>query len=257
WSMSKDQKRSAVNAYMIGQTMITPSDINEAEPGPNEIPYSALLAFTNSYVTFDGFVADQVSTTVGIIGPAALGEEIQKVVHEILGADEPLGWGTQLKNELVFQFSRSRAQRRWVSDSGDFDLIQNTELSLGTISSYVSAGVTMRYGKGLENSYVTTLFSNSRIINPSAINRGWYIYARMQGGYLFNQIFTDGNTFRDSPSIDYEQTFVELSIGVAYSWDNYSFSFAMADANILQTGTEEETLENLTQYGTLSIAWRF
>ena len=232
WSLPKTEAREAINAYMIGQAMITPSDISVENPGENEIPYSALLAVTNSYVTYNAFVADQISTTVGIIGPSAQGEEVQKLVHQLVGSDEPKGWDTQLNNELVFQFSRARAWRSWVSDDNDFDLILNSEISLGTISSGIGGGAVLRYGKGLEESYVTTLFNNSRMINPSAINRGWYLYTRMQAGYLFNQIFTDGNTFRESRSIDYEHEYIELSAGFAYSWDNYSLSFAVTDIHI-------------------------
>lgn len=256
WSLPQDSHRETINAYMIGQTMVTPSDITIADPGPNEIPYSALLAFTNSYVTLNEHVADQVSTTIGLIGPAALGEEAQKFVHRIIGSDEPLGWDTQLKNEIVFQFSRARAWRSWVSGSNHFDLIHNAELNIGTIASDINAGATLRYGRGLKESYVTTLFNNSRMVNPSAINRGWYLYSRVQVGYLFNQIFTDGNTFRDSRSIDYDRKFIELSTGFAYSWNAYSLSVAFTDANILQSGTEEKTLENLTQYGTITVAWQ-
>ncbi|MEW8628249.1 MAG: lipid A deacylase LpxR family protein [Candidatus Thiodiazotropha sp.] len=256
WSLPKAEAREAVNAYMIGQALITPSDITVENPGENEIPYSAMLALTNSYVSYEAFVADQISTTVGIIGPAAMGEEVQKLIHRLIGSDEPKGWDTQLENELVFQFSRARAWRSWVSSGNDFDLILNSEITLGTIASGIGGGAVLRYGKGLKESYVTTLFNNSRMINPSAINRGWYLYTRIQVGYLFNQIFTDGNTFRDSRSIDYEHEFIELSTGFAYSWDNYSLSFAVTDVNILQSGAEEETLENLTQYGTLTFAWR-
>ena len=256
WSLPKTEAREAINAYMIGQAMTTPSDITIENPGENEIPYSALLALTNSYVTYNASVADQISTTVGIIGPAAQGEEVQKLIHRLVGSDEPKGWDTQLENELVFQFSRARAWRSWVSDSNDLDMILNSEISLGTIISGIGGGTVLRYGKGLAESYVTTLFNNSRMINPSAINRGWYLYTRIQAGYLFNQIFTDGNTFRDSRSIDYDHEFIELSVGFAYSWDNYSLSFAVTDMNILQSGAEEETLENLTEYGTLTVAWR-
>ncbi len=87
WSMPENGRKGGVNAYMIGQTMSTPSDINIVVPDENELPYSALLAFTNSYVAVTPMYADRVSTTIGIVGPAALGKETQKFVHKIIGAD--------------------------------------------------------------------------------------------------------------------------------------------------------------------------
>lgn len=121
WSMPKGDKLGAVNAYMIGQTMSTPSDITIANPDDNELPYSAVLALTNSYLAVTEKYADRVSTTIGIVGPAALGEEAQKFVHEIVDADKPQGWDTQLENELVFQFTRGRTWRVWESESKRFD----------------------------------------------------------------------------------------------------------------------------------------
>ncbi len=37
--------------------------------------------------------------------------------------------------------------------------------------------------------------------------------------------------------------------------ENWSLTFAITDANILNRG-DEEALENLTQFGTLTLAWR-
>ena len=256
WSMPKNQAVGAVNAYMIGQTMSTPSDINIVIPDENELPYSALLALTNSYVAITPTYADRVSTTIGMVGPAALGEEAQTFIHKIIGGDEPQGWDTQLENELVFQLSRERTWRSWTSDSGDFDFLTNAGLSLGTIQSSINTGMTIRYGRDLASSYATTLLNSSRTTNPSAVNGGWYIYAGLQAGYVFNQIFTDGNTFRDSRSIDYDHEFIGLTAGFAYSWQNFSLTFAVNDSNLLQTGSSEKTLENLTQYGTITFAWR-
>ncbi len=256
WSMPKGEIKGAVNAYMIGQTMSTPSDINIVVPDENELPYSALLALTNTYVTITPDYADRVSTTIGVVGPAALGEESQKFVHDIIGADEPQGWDTQLENELVFQLSRGRTWRAWASESDHFDFLTNSDLSLGTIQSSVNAGMIIRYGRDLISSYATTLFNNSRTTNPSAVNGGWYLYGGIQAGYTFNQIFTDGNTFRDSRSIDYDHEYIGLTAGFAYSWQNFSLTLAINDSNILQSGATEETLENLTQYGTVTFSWR-
>ena len=256
WSMPNHNIQGAVNAYMVGQTMSTPSDITIEVPDENELPYAALLALTNSYVTVTPSRADRVSTTVGIVGPAALGEESQKFIHKIIGSDEPRGWDTQLENELVFQLSRATMWRTWESSSGNSDFLTNADLTLGTIQSSFSTGLTLRYGRDLISSYATKLFDNSRTTNPSAVDSGWYIYTSVQAGFVFNQIFTDGNTFRDSRSIDYDQEYISLATGFAYSWKNSSLTFAFNDSNLLQSGSTEEALKDLTQYGTITFALR-
>lgn len=258
WSLPKaGVTEAAVNTYSFGQIMNTPSDITIPNPGANELPYSALLAMTNSYLTIsrDSY-ADLVATTVGIVGPSALGEEAQKFVHKQIEADEPLGWDTQLGDEIVFQFTRARAWRHWTSQSNNIDLVTTTSGNLGTIRSDASVGAMVRLGQGLSSSYATTLFNSSRILNPSAINNGWYFYSGFQAGYTFNNIFADGNTFRDSRSIDYDPEFISILSGLAYSWNRFSITLAFNDLNVLQSGSNKENLKDLTQYGSISLGWK-
>jgi len=256
WSMPKISADSAVNAYTIGQTLSTPSDIEVLVPSENELPYSAVLALTNTYVTVTKTYADRASTTVGVLGPVAQGEEAQTFVHDILSADEPMGWDTQLENELVFQFTRARIWRSWVPESNNVDILTFVDLGVGTIQSAAGSGAMIRYGRDLISSFSTTLFHRSRTTNPGAINGGWYVYAGVHAGYIFNQIYTDGNTFRDSRSVSYKRELIGLNAGLVYSWHDYSLTIALNDANILQGGNQEDTLENFTQYGTLTFAWR-
>lgn len=84
WSLSSDQAYAVVNSYAIGQTMSTPSDITIEEPSVDELPYSALLAMTNSYTYIGTDFADQAATTIGIIGPSAFGAEAQKLCTKSL-----------------------------------------------------------------------------------------------------------------------------------------------------------------------------
>ena len=257
WSMPDSHAiDGAASAYTFGQTMNTPSDIRIANPATNELPYSALLALTHHYLTVTENSADLASTTVGVVGPAALGEQSQKFVHDVIEADEPQGWDTQLGNEVVFQLTRARAQQYWQSESGRMDLVTNITGNLGTISSAVSTGAIFRFGKGLMHSYATTLFNSSRTSNPTNINKGWYFYTGLQAGYTFNNIFADGNTFRDSRSIDYDPEFISILSGISYAWGNISVTLSLNDNNILQSGSNELVLEELTQYGSISLAWR-
>ena len=78
----------------------------------------------------------------------------------------------------------------------------------------------------------------------------------MQAGYIAHQIFADGNTFRESRSVDYDPEFIGISTGFAYSWQDFALTFAMNNSNVIQSGDTKETLDNLNRYGTLTAAWR-
>jgi len=256
WSLSAQQPLAAVNSYTIGQTMITPDDITVEVPSENDQPYAGLLFVNNTYLSVYKQYADKISTTIGVVGPLSLSEQSQNLVHAVTDSDEAKGWDTQLKNELVFQFSRARAWRAWVSDGERWDFITSSELNVGTIASKIEAGGVIRYGKNLIKSYATLLLDSNRTTSPVAINGGWYVYSGIKFGYIFNQIFTDGNTFTDSRSIAYDHEYVSFTTGLAYSWGDYSLAFALNDANIISDKSEEQS-KNLAQYGTLTFAVKF
>ncbi|MBM6549521.1 lipid A deacylase LpxR family protein [Marinomonas ostreistagni] len=254
WSMPRSNHGGAINAYSIGQSMFTPDDITVENPDPDDVPYSAALTFTNTYITVGGNQADAVHTTVGIVGPAALGEQSQKTVHKIMGADDPKGWDYQLHNEPVFQVGRGRVWRQWATNADDFDVLTTAYASAGTLRSSVNSSVMVRYGRDLENSYPSLLLMSTRTSNPIAVEKEWYVYAELKGEYVFNQIFTDGNTFRNSRSMsDYERDFVGLNLGASYSWGGGSITFAINHSDLMPHHSEQ--YQNRTQYGTLTLAF--
>jgi len=256
WTLEDQIRYATVTTSTLGQTINTPEDIKIKNPGENELPYSGLLFFNQTYLTIKKSYADKIGTTIGVVGPLSGAEIAQELVHSITGSDDPEGWDTQLKNEPVFKLIRGRIWRPWESSSEHFDLLLDSEASLGTLSSAVSVGATFRYGRGLTKSYATHLFESSRTSNPVAVDRGWYVYAGIKASYIFNQIYADGNTFRDSRSIDYDPENIGIGIGYSYSWDEVSITFAINDFSIVEN-TSEDQLEDLTRYGTLTIAWQY
>ncbi len=256
WSLPNTSYIGTVNSYTLAQTMITPDDITIENPPETGLPYAGMLALNRTFLAINRTYADKLSTTLGVVGPASFAEESQKFVHKIIGSDEPLGWDTQLENELVFQLTRGRLWRSWVSESGKMDFLSTAELAIGTISSSVAGGVLFRYGRGLEKSFPTPLFNSSRISNPAAVDGGWYVYTGLTPTYTFNQIFADGNTFVDSRSVDYDHSQLEFSIGFAYAWENISVTFAINDSNVIVKDSVDDELRDLTRYGALSVAWR-
>lgn len=255
WSMPHDNLTHVVNAYSFGQSLNTPSDIKIENPSELELPYSALLAMSNSYITISPTFADIATTTIGVVGPMAFGEEVQEFVHGIIGANKPQGWHTQIKNEVVFELNRGRSYRVWTTKQDNFDILLNGRGSIGTLESSIDVGTYIRYGNNLAQSHPTTLLANSRISNPIAVE-GWYVFLGTRWGYMFNNIAIDGNTFRDSRSIDYQHRYVSFTTGFAYTWDDLSVTFAINDFNILTENTGEKALADLTEFGTISFSWR-
>ncbi len=243
----------SINSYTLGQTMMTPEDITVEQPDPNDIPYSGMLFLSNTHISGHENVADKFGFTIGIVGPASMAEQSQKIVHEIIDGQEPMGWVYQLKNELVFQFDRGRIWRKWLGETAqNADFVFLTDLSIGTIETSVSSSVFLRFGQNLRYTYVTPSLHSNRTSNPIAVGGGWFAYVGLRAKYLARQIFIDGNTFRDdSPSADLDHSQFSLSLGATYSWKDYSVSFALENSHVF-----EEAPEAVSRYGSLTFAWR-
>jgi hypothetical protein len=104
----------------IGQTMITPDDIEEDPPilPPDDLPYGGLLFYADTFVQIHQTVADSISVTIGVVGEPSLAEDTQKFVHDVISSDEPCCWDEQLDDEVVFQVSRGRVWKTWDIEPG-------------------------------------------------------------------------------------------------------------------------------------------
>jgi lipid A 3-O-deacylase len=241
----------------IGQTMITPDDIEEDPPilPPDDLPYGGLLFYSDSFARVHDRYADKIAVTIGVVGEPSLADETQDFVHDVISSDEPCCWDDQLDDEVVFQVSRARFWRTWVSDGGSSDLLLGADLALGTISSSVGASFMVRYGAHLDRSYATALLANGRTANPVATQNGWYVFAGARAGYLGNQIFLDTSKSYDDDfeEIDYQEDTVAITLGLAYSWKEWSFTFALNDLNVNE---DEDAAEEYSEYGTFTLAWK-
>lgn len=256
WSLGSQPYYAAVNAYSVGQVMMTPEDITIKNPPEDSLPYSGVLFFNSTYLGVNERYADKLSTTVGMVGPISGAKRAQTYLHKIRGLEKPEGWSTQLHNEPVFQLSRGRAWRALKSRGDHVDLILNLDGAIGNLSSYVETGATLRIGNGLDHSYASVLLNTARTSNPIALNDSWYFYAGLTASYIFNQIYTDGNTFRNSRSVDYYHQRLGFNAGLAFAYKRLSVSMGFTDQDIFDNNSGDP-INDLTQYGTVTVAWRF
>lgn len=68
----------------VGQNMYTPRDIGIAAPQPDDRPWAAWLYLGGVAQRARGNRLDTVEFDVGVVGPAALGEQVQKGWHRLV-----------------------------------------------------------------------------------------------------------------------------------------------------------------------------
>lgn len=246
--------------YTLGQNLYTPSDITIRDAVPDERPWAAWLYLSAGLITVTDNHVDEVELTAGVIGPAAGGEPVQRVVHEILGVSTPKGWGNQLYNEPGLMVSWNR---RWPgaleTHAGPFyaAVEPNAGVTLGNVYTYGSIGTTFilgPYDQGMQDSppRVRPAMPGTGFFATPEDEFSWYLFAGMEARAVARNIFLDGNTFRDSASVDKKPFVGDLNAGVALTWDDIRLSYSMTYRTSEFDGQDEETL-----FGGVSIGYRY
>lgn len=217
----------------LGQGMFTPNDWRLETPDPNDRPYAGVLVFG---VTYNGRDNDSMRATtfnVGVVGPSAFAEETQNLVHSLVGGERFAGWDHQLRDEPVFRLMQQRLHKRtltkptWMSD-----VIYHYGGSIGNLTTFVNAGAEVRFGGWIPDNF------GSAPALPVAENTAptigsiysdtvrFHGFAALDVRYVMHDITLDGNTFKDSASVDREEVVADLGIGVAAHWGSWKIAFA-------------------------------
>src|SRR5262249_44883781 len=160
----------------------------------------------------------------GVVGPASGARELQKFFHRATSSRDPQGWDHQLRNELGVNVNYQHTWRAANLASGNglaVDFSPQLGGALGNVETYANAGFKLRFGRHLPNDYgpprIDPGLPGSGYFVPSSDFR-WYLFAGAEGRLVARNIFLDGNTFHDSPSVDKKNWVGDFQAGLAMSW---------------------------------------
>lgn len=243
----------------IGQSIYTPEDTERRNPDPRDRPYAGFLYGTISLARDAGTSFTLFELQAGLVGPSALGEQVQNNFHDLIGDNRSRGWDYQLKDEFVFGAVLSRTWRvPLVQFLGlETELLPSATLAAGTITSLAGAGAVLRIGQGLEADYgparIRPALAGSSFFQPRSSDFGWYVFGGVEGRAIANDIFLDGNTWRESRRVDHRPFVGDLSVGVAVMWGGVRFAYT-------QVWRSEEFYGQgggAQQFGSVSVTFRF
>ncbi|MCL1048540.1 lipid A deacylase LpxR family protein [Shewanella abyssi] len=246
-------------SYAIVQGMFTPSDLETDQLILDDRPYAGVLLWQVKLRQFDNNIATSLMLDVGVVGPASLAEQTQSLIHGVIDAKNPQGWEHQLENEAVFRIE-SEYLRRFaqltLSDQIAADLSFYSQAGIGNLRSDAGFGLTFRVGSGLDETYASINPTASHSANPYGYmsDRGfnWMFYMSAYGSYVFNDISIDGNTFKDSHSVELIHEQGQLSMGFAMRWGSWGILFST-----LRGSQQHEGQISDTNYGAASISYHY
>ena len=223
----------------LGQQIYTPGDLEQTALIPNDRPYAAWL-----YVQLgiDATRLDpeverrkdsrtRVQLALGVVGPAALGDEVQSGYHELIHSDEPKGWDNQLDNEFGVVLTARRDERILFERLGSegrwqWDSVSHASVSLGNVFTNASTGNVIRFGRDLPRDWPGRTVAPERVSEKNRSLWGWYLYGGVDGRLVIQDIFLDGNTSESSHSVDKETVVADMTAGIAVRMDHLELIFS-------------------------------
>ncbi len=234
--------RHAWAGYTIGQQMFTPHNLSARRLVRDDRPYAGYLFGSFFLQRVNDVTVDHFQFDLGVVGPASQADHLQRAVHELFDAEEPRGWDNQLHDEVTVQFHLRKKWRLPLLSLAaqpqdmplEVQLLPQVGASVGTVHRYLEAGATLRAGINLPNDFGIGRLEDVAAYGPGRMattrGLGGYVYIRAAGRAVEHNLFLDGNTFRDSHSVDARPLIGEWQVGVAaqYHHDNLSFEVGYA-----------------------------
>lgn len=213
--------------FSLGQYMYTPKDKDSTEPVYGDRPYCGWLYGGFALFARDEYWCDSWELDIGTVGPNSLADKTQKLIHKWTGSKMPMGWDNQIDNEvgadLIYQ--KKYRYRAW----DVFDIIPHAGGSVGNIFTYANGGGFARLGYNLPDDFgVQRMEPTARVMKKGAGWLNWvgiYGYIDWDNRWVIHNITLDGNTFKESMSVDKEPYVMDTEYGVNVTIWRISFTY--------------------------------
>ncbi|MFD0321147.1 lipid A deacylase LpxR family protein [Lysobacter gummosus] len=221
----------------FAQGIFTPTDFSRRDLIEDDRPYAAGLLMGLGYNARTGDYLQTTQLQFGIVGPSALGKQVQNAVHKALGDETFKGWDNQLHDEPVFRIVHERMHRYSAGDAHNgtwgWDAISHYGGSFGNLATYANTGAEVRFGLRLPDDFGSTPLrpagentAPTRHYNTGDRPFGAHLFLTSDVRWVLRDITLDGNTFRHSHSVDKRPFVGEVGYGIAVMRGRWKFALA-------------------------------
>lgn len=223
---------ATIPLYSIGQSIYTPADIRPFTAQPNDRPYAGYVYGSVGVSAGDMRHVDDLELTAGWVGPGAAGETVQRRYHEAIGIQKPNGWAHQLHDEPALGASW---QRRWPRrlaiplGQGLISTMPYVGTTVGNVNTHTTAGAVLSW-----RSDRAMLTDMPLRVAPAVPGTGYFdasnglntlLFVGVEGRAVARNIFLDGNTFVESPSVRKRNGVADISAGVMLTYKRYQVGY--------------------------------
>lgn len=246
--------------FSLGHNIYTPEKTQKENLVEKDRPYAGWLYGSIALHRKTPRVLNTFEITVGIVGPSAYGEDIQNIIHEYADSHAGKGWDNQLRDEPGVLFSWQQSLKTISLDraGAEFDFIPNYGLTLGNVFTYANLGGEARLGFHVPDDFGMSLIrpgSNlSSPMNPAGTlsDFGFHVFLGAEGRAVLQNIFLDGNTWKDSHSVDKKHFVADLYAGLALTYGRFKLAYTHAFRT-----REFDNQDDGQQFGSVTISYSF
>ncbi|NCI47851.1 lipid A deacylase LpxR family protein [Sediminibacterium soli] len=250
------QDRKLLRQFELGQMIYTPLIRKTQTTADIDRPYCGFLYGRYQQTAFskrkEGLF--QYSITLGTVGEASLGENVQDSYHALFGYGKFTGWQYQVQNAIGIDLGISYAQTLW-EDSAWIKLVPLVQASLGMNYTNASAGMYVCFG-AMEKNRNSALWNASVQASPEQKRKKnewflfWYPELTVQG---YNATLQGGLFAKGQGAVlaDPRRVLFQHTAGLCYASSRITLK-----AGIVFEAREAVQQKNTQQYGSLMLAYR-
>jgi len=160
----------------IEHNAYTPNLIDQYGIQYGDRPFAGVLLFKTFLIAdnYDRRRRISVSLSVGVVGQAAGGEQMQRTIHHWINYIQPQGWHNQIQNDLVLNY-QVNGEKEIYQYKNNFLISLYGSARVGTLSDKISTGFTSSLGN------LKSSFSRQDIVNR---HFQWYVYFQVTGNAI-------------------------------------------------------------------------
>ena len=228
---------------MLAQEMYTPDQRDTKELIKNDRPYAGWLYGSygvNARIDHGEKGPSElhsVEVQIGVVGPASGAKETQDIIHRAFDYKLFQGWANQLKNEPAFlvhyEYKYKPKSVFTISGEWGWSSISHAGVTFGTVASYLNAGTALRIGRNIPDDFGTSpirpggnnnaplrtdVQADKAAPHTPRLGRNGlsaHLYLSLDARAVANNIFLNGNTWRESHSVPMRHFVTDAAFGGA------------------------------------------
>ena len=202
----------------------------------------------------------KLGAQIGIVGPSALGKEVQDYVHDNFGFYHPSGWEYQVDNN--FEINLSAEYNKLLTRGSWIDVSLASYVNLGNGFSGAGVGPLVRLGdfNQLFNSVSTQSTAIKSANHVATLNsHELFFYYKPQFNLVAYDATVQGSLFgsrsqySNEITLDPNRFVFSNQLGVAYSGKR----FVIDAAAIIRTREVKQMVHSSHQWGSVTVMYRF